>query len=119
MRFGIGLLWAGCFGEARILGEGRSAVKARMHVFFRPSSAPKAHVTSRGACAADEKRSGPPFCDVVSGFSRTVAFIVPTFRSAGRSTCVDAVRRVLSPILFRPSSAPKAHVTSRGACAAD
>ena len=27
-------------------------------------------------------------------------------------TCVDAARRVLSPILFRPSSAPKALVTS-------
>jgi len=41
---------------------------------------------------------------VVSGFSRTHT------RAAG--PCVDAARRVLSPILFRPSSAPKALVTS-------
>ena len=31
---------------------------------------------------------------------------------ASIDTCVDAARRVLSPILFRPSSAPRARVTS-------
>ena len=42
---------------------------------------------------------------VVSGFSGRP-------HHCGRDICADTARRVLSPILFRPSSAPKALVTS-------